>query len=42
MKKKLKIKLIFAWYDIWIGIFVDTKKKIVYIFPMFGVKIWRE
>lgn len=27
MKKKLKIKLIFAWYDNWIGIFVDTKKK---------------
>jgi hypothetical protein len=29
-----KIKLIFAWYDFWIGLFYDTKKKLLYIFPL--------
>ena len=32
-------KLIFAWYDFWIGIFYDKSKRWVYIFPvpMFGI-----
>ena len=25
---------IFAWYDLWIGIFIDTKKKKIYYFPI--------
>jgi len=29
-----RIKFIFAWYDIWIGIFIDSKKKLIYIFPV--------
>jgi hypothetical protein len=31
----------FAWYDLWVGVFVDTKKRAVYVFPlpMFGVKV---
>ena len=29
-----KIRMIFAWYDFWVGVFVDTKKKAVYIFPV--------
>jgi hypothetical protein len=31
----------FAWYDFWIGIFVDTKKLnwYVFIFPMLGIRI---
>lgn len=35
----VKIKLIFAWYDLWIGAFWDQKKRCLYIFPipMFGV-----
>jgi hypothetical protein len=37
----MKVKLIFAWYDLWIGLFWDKKKKWLYIFPipMFGVVI---
>lgn len=37
----MKVKLIFAWYDFWIGIFYDKKKNWVYIFPvpMFGIII---
>lgn len=36
-----RIKLIFAWYDLWIGIFIDTKRRLVYIFliPMIGIVI---
>jgi hypothetical protein len=35
----MRIKLIFAWYDLWIGFFWDSKKKWLYIFPipMFGM-----
>lgn len=29
-----RIKLIFAWYDFWIGLFWDSKKKLLYIFPI--------
>ena len=41
----MKIKLFFRWYDLWIGGFIDSAKKAVYIvpFPMFGVKIsWQK
>lgn len=36
-----RIKFIFAWYDLWIGIFYDYKKQILYVFPipMLGFKI---
>lgn len=30
----MKVKLIFAWYDIWIGAFYDKKKNWIYIFPL--------
>ena len=30
----MKIKVSFAWYDIWVGVFIDNKKKIVYICPI--------
>lgn len=30
----MKAKLIFRWYDLWIGIFIDRKKGILYFFPL--------
>lgn len=37
----MKIRPVFAWYDCWIGLFFDTAKRKLYIFPvpMFGVVI---
>lgn len=37
----MKIKFIFKWFDFWVGLFYDTKKKDLYIFPipMFGFLI---
>jgi hypothetical protein len=29
-----KIKVSFAWYDMWIGIYYDRKQRIVYICPV--------
>lgn len=41
----MKIKPIFAWYDLWVGVFIDRPNHRVYIFPIpcFGVRIqWRK
>lgn len=37
----MKIKILFAWYDLWIGIFIDKIKGVIYILPIptLGVKI---
>lgn len=42
-ESKLSFEPFFRWYDLWIGVFVDTKKSAVYIcpVPMFGLKIQR-
>lgn len=31
---EMRIKPLFAWYDIWIGVFIDTKKSKIYILPL--------
>lgn len=37
----LRLRPIFAWYDLWIGVFVDVPKRRLYVFPvpMFGIVI---
>lgn len=36
-----RVRFMFAWYDLWIGVFVDRKSDKIYIFPvpMFGIVI---
>ena len=37
----LNIKLVFAWYDLWVGVFYDRPKQSLYILPVpcLGIKI---
>ena len=30
----LEIRVIFAWYDLWIGVFIDRPKRRIYVFPL--------
>ena len=36
-----KVKPVFAWYDLWVGLFVDTQRQCLYFFPipMFGLRV---
>lgn len=33
-KPKMKVEFFYAWYDLWIGVYVDVEKKCVYICPL--------
>jgi len=35
----MKISPVFAWFDLWVGVYVDRKRKRFYVFPvpMLGV-----
>lgn len=37
----MRVRPIFAWYDLWIGLFIDRAKRRVYVFPIpcFGLVI---
>ncbi len=40
----IRAEVFFRWYDLWIGVYIDTKGQAVYIcpLPMVGVKLsWR-
>lgn len=30
----MKFRFVFAWYDLWIGIFIDRKHRRLYILPV--------
>ena len=30
----MKIRPVFAWFDIWVGVFIDTPKRRIYVFPV--------
>lgn len=30
----MKVSMFFAWYDCWVGLFYDQKKKTLYICPL--------
>jgi hypothetical protein len=30
----MKVKVSFAWYDMWVGVFIDRAKRTVYICPL--------
>lgn len=35
------VSLFFRWYDLWVGAYIDTKNRTIYIcpLPMVGVKV---
>jgi len=38
--KRLRVTPFFRWYDLWVGVFIDTTKHAAYIcpLPMMGIK----
>jgi hypothetical protein len=44
VRMKMKISISFAWYDLWIGVYIDRKNGAIYVcpLPMLLIKFWRE
>lgn len=42
MLPKLTVQPFFAWYDLWVGLYVDRKGQVLYFFPIpcFGFRIY--
>lgn len=40
-RPRFRVRPMFAWYDLWVGVFWDRKQKQLYVFPvpMLGFKI---
>lgn len=40
-RQRLQVKMMFAWFDIWLGAYIDTKERAIYvcIIPMLPIKI---
>ena len=34
LARTVGIRLMFAWYDIWVGVFIDRAKRRIYILPL--------
>lgn len=30
----MKVRVIFAWFDLWVGVFIDRQRRRVYVFPL--------
>lgn len=33
-RTRWSVEPIFAWYDLWVGVFIDRDKRRVYVFPL--------
>lgn len=42
--KRTRVSGFFRWYDLWVGVYLDRKNRVVYICPLptIGLKIWQE
>lgn len=41
LQNHIRVKVIFRWYDIWIGSYIDIPNRSIYVFliPMIGIKV---
>lgn len=38
---RTRVRVKFAWYDLWVGVFIDRKKRVLYLcpLPMFLIEV---